>query len=222
MPGGALLYLETPHFAHLLRDWDTSKVKADWLGARIMRRFRALTFCEAFGRLQRSTAKRRGSWPAWKGSAKLLETDSRAGAIRNSRRRVSVHQPHPGRGRDEDQDCGRCATSSPSARPRRAVLPSHRRSSPKRTVAFALTKGYLLLATRDDLLAKSLELLAGGENPSIASDRWYRESVAAAQKSWRVAAVHESRIAAQEHSLPSYWVQRNARCSVIIGLGAAT
>ena len=31
MPSGALLYLESPDFAHLLRDWDASKVKADWL-----------------------------------------------------------------------------------------------------------------------------------------------------------------------------------------------
>lgn len=38
----------------------------------------------------------------------------------------------------------------------------------------------LLLSTRDDLLAQSLELLAGGGNPTIANDRWYREAAAAA------------------------------------------
>jgi hypothetical protein len=27
MPGGALLYLESPDFGRLLRDWDASKVK---------------------------------------------------------------------------------------------------------------------------------------------------------------------------------------------------
>ena len=31
MPGGALLYLEAPDFGKLLREWDSSKVKADWL-----------------------------------------------------------------------------------------------------------------------------------------------------------------------------------------------
>ena len=31
MPSGALLYLEAPDFGRLLRDWDASKVKADWL-----------------------------------------------------------------------------------------------------------------------------------------------------------------------------------------------
>lgn len=31
MPGGALVYLEAPEFGHLLRDWDASQVKADWL-----------------------------------------------------------------------------------------------------------------------------------------------------------------------------------------------
>ena len=33
MPGGAMLYLETPDFARLVRDWDGSKVKADWLAS---------------------------------------------------------------------------------------------------------------------------------------------------------------------------------------------
>ena len=31
MPSGALLYLEAPDFGRLLRDWDISKVKGDWL-----------------------------------------------------------------------------------------------------------------------------------------------------------------------------------------------
>src|SRR5579862_8531334 len=31
MPGGALLYLEAQDFGKLLREWDSSKVKADWL-----------------------------------------------------------------------------------------------------------------------------------------------------------------------------------------------
>jgi hypothetical protein len=31
MPSGALLYLEAPEFGHLLRDWDASQVKAEWL-----------------------------------------------------------------------------------------------------------------------------------------------------------------------------------------------
>ncbi len=49
----------------------------------------------------------------------------------------------------------------------------------KRTVAFAFTKGYVLVATRDDLVAQALELMAGAANPSISSDRWYRDATAA-------------------------------------------
>ena len=33
MPGGALAYLEAPEFGHLLRDWDASQVKANWLAS---------------------------------------------------------------------------------------------------------------------------------------------------------------------------------------------
>ena len=31
MPAGALLYLESPDFGALVRDWDASQVKAEWL-----------------------------------------------------------------------------------------------------------------------------------------------------------------------------------------------
>jgi hypothetical protein len=73
-----------------------------------------------------------------------------------------------------------------------------------------LTKGYLLLATRDDLLAQSLELLAGGGNPSIASDRWYRESVAAAQNPGELRLVMNLESLLKSIHFRSYWVQRNA------------
>ena len=80
----------------------------------------------------------------------------------------------------------------------------------KRTVAFAFAKGYLLLATRDDLLAQALELLAGGGNPSVASDRWYREATAAAPNSGELRLVMNLETLVKSVYFRSYWVQRNA------------
>jgi hypothetical protein len=80
----------------------------------------------------------------------------------------------------------------------------------KRTVAFAFAKGYLLLATRDDLVAQALELLAGGANPSIASDRWYRDSTAAASTPGELRLVMNLDALVASNYFRSYWVQRNA------------
>ena len=80
----------------------------------------------------------------------------------------------------------------------------------KRTVAFAFAKGYLLLATRDDLVAQALELLAGGANPSIASDRWYRDATAAASTQGELRLVMNLDALVASEYFRSYWVQRNA------------
>ena len=49
MPGGALLYLEAPNFAGLLRDWDASQVKADWLRSA---NYSVFSRSNLFGKLQ--------------------------------------------------------------------------------------------------------------------------------------------------------------------------
>jgi hypothetical protein len=81
----------------------------------------------------------------------------------------------------------------------------------RRTVAFAYAKNYLLFSTRDDLLAQSLELMAGGGNPTIANDRWYREATAAAApNSAELRLVMNLEPLVKSVYFRSYWVQRNA------------
>ena len=80
----------------------------------------------------------------------------------------------------------------------------------KRTLAFAFARGYLLLATRDDLIAQALELQAGGSNPSISGDRWYRDATAAAATPGELRLVMNLESLAGNVYFRSYWVQRNA------------
>jgi hypothetical protein len=80
----------------------------------------------------------------------------------------------------------------------------------KRTVAFAFAKGYLLLATRDDLVAQALELLAGSSGPNMASDRWYHDATEAAANAGELRMVMNFESLAKSVYFHSYWVQRNA------------
>src|SRR6266436_110132 len=50
----------------------------------------------------------------------------------------------------------------------------------EREVAFAASGDYLILATREDLLAGALQLLAGGKDRTIEAEQWWSQSVAAA------------------------------------------
>jgi hypothetical protein len=209
MPGGALLYLETPDFGHLLRDWDASKVKADWLESANYEVFSRSNLFAKLSDVYKEYSEAAGFVADLQGIGEIAGTDSALALyeIRN------VEFLYISRISDAEMMKTRLWAVRDKFSQRQAggvsfYLRTDEQS--KRTVAFALTKGYLLLATRDDLLAQSLELLAGGGNPSIASDRWYRESIAAAQSPGELRLVMNLDSLLKSIHFRSYWVQRNA------------
>lgn len=208
MPGGALIYLDAPDFGRLLRDWDGSQVKADWLASA---NFAVFARSNLFSKLtdvygQYGTAA--GFRPNLKSLTEMAGTDS-ALALYDIREVEFLY-------------VSRMAESEVVSSPLWAVRPIFQerqaggvtfylRTDPssKRTVAFAFTKGYLILATRDDLVAQSLELLAGGGNPSIAADRWYHDAVAQASEHGELRMVMNLESLVESVSFRSYWVERN-------------
>lgn len=78
-----------------------------------------------------------------------------------------------------------------------------------RVAAFAAAKDYLLLATREDLMAGALTLLAGKPGATVASERWYAETVRRAGASGDLRLVINLPLLAQSPHFRSYWIQRN-------------
>ena len=50
----------------------------------------------------------------------------------------------------------------------------------QKEVAFAIAGDYLLLATREDLLASALQLMSGGNDHTIETEQWWSQSVSTA------------------------------------------
>jgi hypothetical protein len=179
MPGGAMLYLEASNFGGLLRDWDESKVKSDWLESTNYEVFSRSNLYTKLSEVYGQYGEAAGLLPDIKGIVEIAGTDS-ALALYEIR---DVEFLYISRVANADLLKSQLWAVRDKFEQRQAGGVSfYLRTDPasKRTVAFAFEKGYLLLATRDDLVAQSLELLAGGANPSIASDRWYRDAVAQA------------------------------------------
>ena len=179
MPSGALLYLEAPDFGRLLRDWDASKVKADWLESANYAVFSRSNLFTKLAEVYSQYGEAAGFLPDLKSIIEIAGTDS-ALALYEIR---DVEFLYVSRMAEADlMKTPLWAVREKFEQRQAGGVSFYLRTDPasKRTVAFAFAKGYLLLATRDDLVAQSLELLAGGPNPSIASDRWYRDSTAAA------------------------------------------
>ena len=209
MPSGALLYLEAPDFGRLLRDWDASPVKTDWLGSA---NYEVFSRSNLFGKLNDvygQYADAAGFRPTLKSLTEMAGADS-ALALYDIREVEFLYVS-----RLAEADLAKSplwAVRAGFEQRQAGGTPFYLRTDPasKRTVAFAFAKGYLILATRDDLVAQSLELLAGGGNASIAGDRWYRDAVAQAPDRGELRLVMNLEPLVKSVSFRSYWVQRNA------------
>jgi hypothetical protein len=209
IPGGALLYLEAPNFGRLLRDWDISKVKTDWLQSA---NYAVFSRSNLFTKLQEvygQYGEAAGFQPDPKSVIEIAGTDS-ALALYGIR---DVEFLYISRIADGEFMKSQLWAAREKFEQRQAGgVPFYLRTDPvsKRTVSFAFAKGYLLLATRDDLVAQALELMAGGANPSIASDRWYHDSTAAAPNPGELRLVMNLEALVKSEYFRSYWAQRNA------------
>lgn len=209
MPSGALLYLESPDFAHLLRDWDASKVKTDWLQSA---NYSIFSRSNLFAKLQdvySQYGQAAGYLPDLQGIIGIAGTQSALAlyGIRDVEFLYITHIPESEfmksqlwavRGRFEQRIAGGVSFYLRTD------------ATSKRTVAFTFTRGYLVLATRDDLVAQALELMAGEKNPSLASDRWYRDATAAASNPGELRLVMNLESLVKSVYFRSYWIQRNA------------
>jgi hypothetical protein len=208
MPGGALAYLEAPEFGHLLRDWDASQVKADWLASENFAVFSRSNLFTKLSQVYAEYGETAGFLPDLKSIVEMAGSQS-ALALYEIRDVEFLYVSH-------------IAESGVVASPLWAVRAKFEErqaggvtfyqrtdAATRRTVAFAFAKGYLILGTREDLVAQSLELLAGSANPSIADDRWYRDAVAQAAGPGELRLVMHLESLVRSVYFRSYWVQRN-------------
>src|SRR5262249_17080723 len=79
----------------------------------------------------------------------------------------------------------------------------------EREVAFAVNGDYLLLATREDLLAGALRLMAGSKDRTIESEPWWNRSVSSAGRAGDLRLVLNLEKIVPSPYLRSYWIQKN-------------
>jgi hypothetical protein len=211
MPGGAMLYLEAPDFGRLLRDWNGSQIKADWLRSG---NFAAFSRTNLFAKLH-------DVYTEYGAAAGFLPDLPHLIEVAGSDSALALYDIHDVQflyiSRISQADLLKsqlwsARTKFQQRRAGGADFYLRTDAASKRTVAFAFVKDHLFLATRDDLVAQALELLAGGSNPSVASERWYRDTTAAATEPnpSELRLVMNLESIAKSVYFRSYWIQRNA------------
>jgi len=208
VPSGALLYLQAKDFSSLLADWNNSEEKKNWMASKnhdVFSQSRLLLRLKAAGGEFSSAA----GLPA---NADLLRQ------VAGKQSALAIY------------DIGKLQflyiTRLPSADSMQSSLWQTRSQFESRTaggvnffyrkdpdsereVAFAVTGDYLLLATREDLMAGALELLAGSKNASVADESWWSRPVAAAGAPGDLRMVLNLDKIVPSPYFRSYWIQQN-------------
>jgi hypothetical protein len=208
-PEGALLYIEAQDFSKLLNDWNGAPEKAKWLESENNRVFSQSRMFFRLRRFYQSFAVAAGVPPdtefitdaAGKESVFALYDIGKVEFL------YITHLPSTGflnsvlwRSRNKFQP--RSAGG--------AAFFTRKDEESGQVVAFAVAGDYLLLATREDLMAHALQLLGGQPGRSVQQEEWFSKVVAEAPatKGDLRMVLNLGKITVAPH-FRSYWIQQN-------------
>ena len=208
VPSGALLYLQAKDFSALLADWNKSPQKQAWLGSsnyEVFSRSRLLLRLNDAGKQFATAADLPPdmnflSQMAGSESALVLYDIGKLQFIYITRlpsANAMHNQLWQTRAKFETRSAGG------------VTFYLRRDTESQREVEFAVNENYLLLATREDLMASVLQLMAGGKNPTIDAEPWFAQSVGAAGPAGDLRMVLNLEKIVPSPYFRSYWVQEN-------------
>jgi hypothetical protein len=208
VPAGALLYLEAKDFSSLLGDWNSSPQKKQWVQT---------SSYEVFSR-SRLFLRLKGASDQFAAAAGLPPDINFLSQIAGEHSVLALY------------DIGNLQflyiTYLPSAKsvettlwqtrakfePRNAGgVDFYLRRDPesKCEVAFAISGDYVLLATREDLMAGALQLMSGKQDRTVEGEQWWAQSTAAAARAGDLRLVLDLEKLVPNGYFRTYWVQQN-------------
>ncbi len=208
VPSGPLVYLEAKDFSSLLRDWNASKQKESWIQSG---NYQIFSRSRLFLRLKEAGeqfAVAAGFPPTMDFLSDVAGQHSALAVYDIGKLQFlyvsylpSAHSAQPilwqSRSKFETRNAG--------------GIEFYYRRDPEsqREFAFAISGNYLLLATREDLMASALQLLAGNRIQSIESDSWFAQATKYAEQAGDLRLVLNMQSLVPNGYFRTYWVQQN-------------
>ena len=207
-PAGALLYLEAKDFSSLLSAWNSSREKQQWVASA---NYQVFSRSRLFLRLG-------GASDQFAAAAGLPPDMNFLSQVAGSQSAVALY------------DIGKLQflyiTRLASANAMQTALWQSRANfstrevagvtfylrkdeESEKEVAFAVKDGFLLLATREDLMAGALQLIAGSHDQSIEAEPWFSRSLASVPPAGDLRMVLHLEKLVPSPYFRSYWIQQN-------------
>lgn len=208
-PAGPVLYLEARNFQSLLNSWDGSKEKQLWLASDNYQVFSRSALLQKLQRAQQEFAVAAGVPPDLALLSNVAGAESAIAIYdigkleflyitRLPAARITASPLWKARGNYEPRNAAGFDYYVKSDRPS------------KRVAAFATAQDYVLLATREDVLAGALTLIAAQNAASLAGEPWFGQAIEAAKVKGDLRLVLNMPLLMQSPYMRSYWIQRNA------------
>lgn len=208
MPQGALLFLEGKDFAGLLHDWTASPEKQSWLKSD---NYEAFSRSRLFMRLQAAQqefATAAGVPPNTGFLAEVAGKRTALGIYNIGELEMLYITELPSAQATQSGIWQQRSTFEPRESAGEQFFV---RTDPQsgRTVAFAVKGDYLILATRDDLVAGALSAMKGEKTATIDREGWFADALKNAKDPGDLRMVmHLEEIAKTPH-FRTYWIQQN-------------
>ncbi len=208
MPEGAVLYIEAKNFAGLLKEWDGSPEKSEWVKSDSLAVFSNSHLYLRLKAAQNQFAEAAGLPPDEK----------------------FINEAAGGQSALALYDIGKLEmlyiTELPAARSMQTALwQMHGKFEPRsagaqpffvgkdqkseRVVAFAITDRYLILGTREELVANALHLIAGEKLNTIEQQDWFTRARTASGEAGDLRMILNLKEIAVSPQFRSYWIQQN-------------
>jgi hypothetical protein len=208
VPSGALLYLQAKDFSVLLADWNGSPQKQAGLNSsnyEVFSRSRLLLRLQDAGKQFATTA---GLPPDMNFVSQISGRDS-AFALYDIGKLQFVYVTRLPSANAMQNQLWQTRAKFEARSAGGVTFYLRRDPESQREVEFAVRENYLLLATREDLMAGALQLMAGGKDQTIDSEPWFAQSVAAAGPIGDLRMVLNLEKIVPSPYFRSYWVQQN-------------
>jgi hypothetical protein len=209
LPEGALLSIEARDFGSLLRDWNTSEEKRTWL---ISSNHAAFSNSRLFGRLSRAEDEfsAAAGLPVDSGLLEKIAGKESCLGLYDIGNLEFVYLTRLDEPAIESTPLWQTRSKFEQRTEAGSAFYVHKDAQSSRTAAFAAKDGWLILGTREDLLAGVLDRLAGTESHNLSTEGWYAEAVkqAAGDQGDLRMVLNLDKIVRTPY-FRSYWVQNN-------------